>query len=403
MELPPGLVLRSARPGDLEQIGALLAARGEPTDATDHRLVVEDPDLGWEACGVVVDGDTVVSTATLLDETVRVGDVVLPAGQVDLVATDAAYEGRGLVRALMGWAHERSARRGHVLQVMLGIPYFYRLFGYEYAIDLPRARRVDPDGLPPAGPGLRRAEPRDLPALAALQDAAQAGFDVAMPHPPARRRWLLEQEATTTWVLERDGTVVATARTTPPGSTLLVAEPAATDRAAADALLAALGAHAAQAGEVGLVAVHRPGTVTGDAWEARLAPPGRGFEQYYVRIPDAGVALDRLRPVLAARLAASGLDRTGTDVVVSTFGAHYRMGVTPDGLGPVASGGPMQDPGEHGAAGVAPDRFASLLLGCGICALEARHPDVYPGPDRDLFEALFPPVTADLLTYYLSW
>ncbi len=47
----------------------------------------------------------------------------------------------------MTWAHERSAARGHVLQIMIGIPYFYRLFGYEYAIDIPSAH---PLAVPPA-------------------------------------------------------------------------------------------------------------------------------------------------------------------------------------------------------------------------------------------------------------
>ncbi|MFB7170996.1 GNAT family N-acetyltransferase [Streptomyces sp. NPDC056254] len=136
--VPPagGLVLRPARPTDLDQIGALLTARGEPDDAVDHRLVVTDPDAGLSACTVVVDGDRVVSTATLLDEELCIGGIRLPAGQVELVATDAEYEGRGLVRALMDWAHARSAARGHLVQAMIGIPYFYRLFGYEYAIDI---------------------------------------------------------------------------------------------------------------------------------------------------------------------------------------------------------------------------------------------------------------------------
>ncbi len=97
--LPGGLLLRSCRPGDLDQVGALLADRGDPTDAEDQRLVAEDPDTGLEATAVVVDGDRVVSTATLLPETVRVEDVVLPAAQVELVATHPDHEGRGLVRA----------------------------------------------------------------------------------------------------------------------------------------------------------------------------------------------------------------------------------------------------------------------------------------------------------------
>src|SRR5881392_2935738 len=106
--LPDGLTLREARPSDLDQIGELLATRGDDADALDHRLVVSDPDLGWPACAVVVDGDRVVSTATLLNEELRLGGVPLPAGQVELVATHRDYEGRGLVRALMGWAHRRS-------------------------------------------------------------------------------------------------------------------------------------------------------------------------------------------------------------------------------------------------------------------------------------------------------
>lgn len=136
MNLPGGLVLCTAMPADLDQIGALLTDRGEPEDAVDHRLVVTDADAGWSSCAVVVSGQ--ISTVTLLDETLRLGDTEFQAGQVELVATDRAYEGRGLVRALMGWAHERSARLGQLAQVMIGIPYFYRQFGYSYAISQSR-------------------------------------------------------------------------------------------------------------------------------------------------------------------------------------------------------------------------------------------------------------------------
>ncbi|MCU1431040.1 MAG: family N-acetyltransferase [Actinotalea sp.] len=402
--LPSGLVLRTARPADLEQIGELLADRGEPADRLDHRLVVEDPDLGWESCAVVADGDRIVSTALLLDETLRVDDVVLPAGQVELVATVREYEGRGLVRALMGWAHERSEDRGHLLQVMIGIPYFYRLFGYEYAIDIPRARPLTEPPLQPSPGGptatLRRAEPRDIRALAALQDAVQSTFDVAMPHPAARWRWLLEHEASTTWVLERDGVVVASARTGPPDDGVLVGEPAAADREAADGLLRALVA------ELGpeLTIVDRRGTPTGHAWASVLGDPPVEAEQYYARLAAPERVLDALRPVLHRRLVAAGLDRVGKDVVVSTYGRHYRMAVTEQGLGPVVVGGAMQAPGAAGGVGVAPDHLAALLLGPrGVDGLARIRPDVYAGRDAELYGALFPPLTADLLTYYLPW
>ena len=395
--LPDGLVLRAARPADLDQIAALLVDRGEEGDDVDHRLVVQDPDAGWESCAVVVDGDRVVSTATLLDETVRVDGVVLPAGQVELVATDRAYEGRGLVRALMGWSHERSAARGHVLQVMIGIPYFYRLFGYEYAIDIPRARELTDAPAPVAG--LRHATVDDLPALAALQDDAQAGFDVAMPHPAARRRWVLEHDTSTTWVVERDGAVVATARTGAPDDEVVVAEAAAVDPAAADLLLAGL---VAALPDATLHVVHRAGTVTGDLWDSRLAPASDLAEQYYVRIARPEQVLEALLPVLSGRLATAPTERDA--VVLSTFGAHYRMPVVDGRLVGVEVGGPMQGPGAVGGAGVAPDQLGALLLGpLGLAGLARRRPDVYATSGRDTYEALFPPRTADLLTYYLPW
>ena len=394
-----GLLLRSCRPGDLEQVGTLLADRGEPADALDQRLVVEDPDTGWEATAVVVDGDRVVSTATLLAESVRLEDVVLPAGQVELVATDPVYEGRGLVRALMEWAHERSAARGDLLQVMIGIPYFYRLFGYEYAIDIPPARPLH--ALPPPAGGLRPATAADLPALARLQAAAQAGADVAMPHPAARLRWLVAHEASTTWVAERDGTVVASARVPEPDDDLLLAEPTAVDDAAADQLLAGV---TALAGGRPVRVTDRPTSLPGRAWAGRLGAGSELAEQYYVRVPDAGALLDALRPVLARRAAASGVDRGGLDVVVSTYGASWRLPMTSDGLGPVVAGGRMQAPGTERGAGVPPDQLGALLFGPhGMHGLSRLRPDVYPGRDTDFYEALFPPLRADLLTYYLPY
>ena len=402
--LPDGLVLRTARPADLEQIATLLVERGEDADAVDHRLVVTDPDAGWEACAVVVDGDRVVSTATLLDETVRVGRVTLPAGQVELVATHEDYEGRGLARALMGWAHERSAARGHLLQVMIGIPYFYRLFGYEYAIDIPPARElVDvPEPGMPDGYALRPARVEDVPALTALQDDAQRPYDVAVPHPGPRWRWLQQTPASSLFVLERGGEVVGSARLRDDDDGVLLADATAADDAAADALVRAV-AHV-RPGER-LNVVDRALTLPGRRWLNRLGPASELPEQYYARVPALAPLLDALRPELAARLAAAGVDRSGKEIVLSTFGAHVRVPVADDGaLGAVRTGGTLQWPASVGGAGVAPDQLGGLLLGpLGMHGLARRRPDVYPGPDAELFEALFPPLTADVLSYYLPW
>ncbi|KOX27963.1 hypothetical protein ADK67_12730 [Saccharothrix sp. NRRL B-16348] len=388
-----GLVLRTARPDDLDQIGALLVDRGEPVDAVDHRLVVEDPDAGWDACAVVVDGDKVVSTATLLDETLVLGGVEIPAGQVELVATDRAYEGRGLVRALMGWAHERSAARGQLVNVMLGIPYFYRQFGYTYAIPISATRPVTerPDV---GGHTLREAGVEDIPAMVRLQDAEQARADLRMPHSPGLWRWLVARDGSTEWLVERDGVPVATGRATPPEDGGRLCEVAAVDEAAAHALLALTGAD-----EV----TERPGSVAGEALEPFLGPAAEEANSYYVRIGDPVALLEQLRPVFGRRLAEAGFADQEGEAVVSFYRSHVRLPFKAGEVGPVVAGGRMQAPGAAGGAGVAPDLLASLLFGPhGLQGLTARFPDVYPGPNAELMHALFPPVRGDLMTFYLA-
>jgi hypothetical protein len=396
--LAGGLVLRAALEADLPQVGALLAARGDPEDAEDLDLVVADAGLG--STGVVVDGERVVSTVTLLDETLSMGDVDLPAGQIELVATDTRYEGRGLVRALMGWAHDLSARRGHVVQVMVGIPYFYRQFGYEYAVPIPRDLRVV-GPLPAADPALcvRAASFEDIAAIAALEDAEQSGFDLRMPHSDACWRWLVARSGSQqSVVVAEDGAIVATGRTTPPGEGVRLGEVAAPSAGGAQALLA----HAVALGGGDAAVKERPGTVAGEALAPFLVDEGRA-DWYYVRVPDPVALLERLRPVLSARVRSAGLtDGDGRDVLLSCWRWHVRFAVGPDDVGSMVGGGPEQRPISQGGSGVAPDVFASLLFGpFGAAGLEERHPDVILGSQRELMEVLFPPVRADLLTFYL--
>lgn len=391
VDLPGGLLLRAARPADLDQIGALLADRGDAADPEDHRLVVEDPGGGFDACGVVVDGDKVVSTATLLDETVVLGGLPIPAGQVELVATDRAYEGRGLVRALMGWAHDRSARRGHLMQVMIGIPYFYRQFGYQYAIPISQGRSVRTVPAMPDGCTVRTAGPDDIRVMTGLQDAVQRRFDLSMPHSPTCWRALVARSGSTQLVVERAGQVIGTGRVTPPDEGVVLGEVAVSAPAAVAALLA----HAAELADGKQFAAKDRDGLLADHLEA----PDPDAHDHYVRVPDVVALLDHLRPVLSARLAH---DDGADDVIVSFFRSHVRLRRAAGAVTEIVAGGPMQGPASHGGAGVAPDLIGPLLFGPhGIAGLAARHADVYPGPNADLMRALFPPVTADLLTFYL--
>jgi hypothetical protein len=416
--LPDGLVLRTATPADLTQAAELVAARDEPEDGVDLHLVASTD--GLDGIAVVVAGDRVVSTLTLLDEVVHVGGpgdipaVAVPAGQVELVATDRAYEGRGLVRALMAWGHARSRARGHLLQVMIGIPFFYRQFGYAYAMPIPPWQRLATVASAPSDVEVRRATLADVPAMDAMQAEVQGGADVWMPHSPSCWRWLVERDGSEQWLAVRAGTPVGVARVVPgdgPDDATLVAELAAADDESASAIVArAAGASGgastgsdAGASDRAAAPVEVQRRVSSPAaLDTLLAPPEAPPEWYYGRVERLGPLLTHLAPVLQARLQAAGLGDRDHEVLLSSWRSHVRFAVGPSGFRLLAEGGPEQAPIHQGGSGVPPDALAPLLLGPhGAVGLQERLPDCLLGDQRELMAALFPPVTADLLTFYL--
>lgn len=394
--LPDGAILRPAATNDLEELYELLAQRGVPEDAIDLQLIVEGDGNGIDATAVVEQDGHAVATATLLDETLVVRDTALPVGQVELVATRTDYEHRGYVRALMSWCHERSRLRAHVAQVMIGIPYFYRRFGYVYAIPMqPYATLTQ---LPESDPALdvRLATDSDIPEMAGLQANLQKNFDISMPHSDETWGWLLERRGTEQLVATRRHEIVGCARMTPfvGNEPIVVAEIVANDPAAVAALLAtAFGPDAARDTTVQL----RPG-VPGLA--PLLGAPQRP-DWYYVRVPDVVTLFAALRPELERRLQASDYATRDQLVELSFWESQLAFPIANGHIGPLTAGGPRQIIVAEGGSGIPPDAVAHLTFGCGAAGLEDRFPDCYLGDQADLMQVLFPPQRADLLTFYL--
>jgi predicted N-acetyltransferase YhbS len=398
-----GVVLRTATPTDLDEIADLLARRGEAADGVDLGLVAADADEGLGAVLVAVDDGRIVSTATLLAETWRVEDVALPAGQIELVATEPAFEGRGLVRSLVDLAHDRSRARGDALQVMIGIPYFYRQFGYVYSLPIADTRELVAPPPRPDGIRVHVAGPGDLAALAALQDQVQRDVPVSMPHSPACWRWLIARDGSAQWLAERDGVALATCRALPPDEGLVLGEIAGAPDGIEALLAHAVDVATASATSAPVAVMDRPNTAvqaTLDPLLAAVDRPEASRHWYYLRIERLAPVLTALSPVLERRWRASGLGPH--DLLLSSYRSHVRMTVGLDGVGPVREGGALQAPVSAGGSGVPPDVLAPLLFGPhGALGLEERHADVLLGRQRDLMAALFPPVASDLLTFYL--
>jgi hypothetical protein len=302
------------------------------------------------------------------------------------------------VRDLINLAHDRSRERGDVLQVMIGIPYFYRLFGYVYSLPIPPARALAMAPQSDPSISVRRAEVADIAAMNALQSAEQNPIDVTMPHSTGCWRWLVARDGSDQLVAERDGQVIATGRATPPDEGVVLGEIAG-DSAGVLALVG----HCARLGAEGTSVMERPRTSVQQVIEPLLKPLELREalqESYYVRVERLPVMLDALRPVLSQRwIVAGGEDR---DILISSFGEHVRFHIGPDGMSPVSAGGALQAPVSAGGSGVPPDAFPPMLFGPdGALGLERHHPDMMLGLQREAMGILFPPQTSDLLTYYL--
>jgi GNAT superfamily N-acetyltransferase len=90
----------------------------------------------------------IVSSACLISQVWRYEDIRFPVGRPELIATDPAYRRQGLVRAIFETIHALSASYGHMVQGITGIPWFYRQFGYEYALSLGAGRVLNIQDVP---------------------------------------------------------------------------------------------------------------------------------------------------------------------------------------------------------------------------------------------------------------
>ena len=94
-----------------------------------------------------------------------------------IVGTLEAYRRRGLVHAQTEYFKERLRERGCLISHIQGIPYYYRQFGYEFAIPLEGGLRLTGYVLPPEPDQtltFRLATNADIPQLEGFYETATA-------------------------------------------------------------------------------------------------------------------------------------------------------------------------------------------------------------------------------------
>jgi hypothetical protein len=140
-----------------------LMAKPHPTFKPSDFTIVEE-----------VSSRRIISAMNLIPQTWSYAGVLLKVGRPELVGTLPEFRNRGLVKRQFEFIHQWSAQNGDLLQAITGIPYYYRLFGYEMAMNLQGGRAGYPTHIPRLKEGegepyhLRPATEADIPLIAEL-------------------------------------------------------------------------------------------------------------------------------------------------------------------------------------------------------------------------------------------
>ena len=422
--LADGLVLRTATPEDAAELAEFNAVQQAEDDLPGDLVhewtleLFESPPPRFRAeDDIVVVEDTatgrIVSSVLLIPQDWSYAGVVVPVGQPELVATDPAYRRRGLIREQFAEIHRRSEAVGDLWQVIGGIPWYYRQFGYAYALDLPpvpvwRPPAKVPD--PPAEIALRAATLADLPFLArvdahGLRDGLgcvrdEAAWRYELTHRPGSLsgRELLVVERSTAAGREPIGFVAHTSMLRYGSASIWAFElaPGESWLAPTAAVLLHLDAWARShpdgpgGGVRLLVPEGHPARRSAATGLTGGRPSGYGF---YVRMTDPARALTAVRTVLEDRLARSpAVGHTG-EVVIDLYTGTLRLRFEDGRLEAVVADGPRPDDAPPADVSLPAEWLLHLVLGNrSLAELQATVADCLVETDTGalVLDALFP-------------
>jgi hypothetical protein len=384
-----------------------------------RELILNHPDTKPEHWLYVEDTATsqIVSSICLIPWKLRYEDVELNAGEVGIVGTLESYRRRGLVRELFCRHAELLRQDSYDLSHIQGIPYFYRQFGYEYALPLEGGWRVDLHTVLNLDEGtcetltFRQAETtgaageQDLQTLVRLYDAAAQDLSISVQRDESAWRYLLGPSRKTemtaeTWLIQRpDRTVAGYIRVAEYGfgEALILSEVSRLDADAARAVLRKLRSLAQQRNKPS-IRLNVPANSSLVQTARHLGAHDLGTYAWQIHLPNVGQLLRKLGPIFERRIAASPYAGLTHNLRFGMYREAYELSFQEGKLAEVKSLG-FYDGGD---IRVPPFLAAPLLLGHRTWnELSHIHPDVsVNGRWRHLAEILLPRVDSFLYTIY---
>ncbi|HEY0603830.1 MAG TPA: GNAT family N-acetyltransferase [Herpetosiphonaceae bacterium] len=428
-DLGDRLVLRWSTPADTDELARLygnvfrqrVSQPPNRTIAAWTRVMMsgEHPLLGPTDFAVVEDTgqQQLVAATNLMRQVWTYAGIPLQVGRPEVVATEAEHRHRGLIRAIFELIHARSAARGDLVLGITGIGYYYRQFGYEYALDLGGGCNIPFSAIPARSPHtpeirLRPATIDDIPDLLRLWEHEHAHSLVTTQIDAGYWRFLIDGNLLcdpdsgwrTLMLVDRDDQTLGYALLHPKlwGPTLavkgLIVRPGASFHALlpdilraiqteALALPVAVGSPPPTSLSLGLGREH-------PVYAALTADLPVQFDRpyaWYVRVPDLVALMRKIAPVLERRIAESVLVGYSGEIKINLYRGGLRLAFEKGVLRTVE---PWQIAIWNAAVDAAfpPLVFLQLLFGHrSLDQLRDMFPDVSAGGQHQLLlQTLFP-------------
>lgn len=390
-------------------------------------IAVPHPTFHADDCTVVIESATgkIVSSLNLISQTWTYEGIPFGVGRPELVGTLPEYRNRGLVRIQFEEIHKWSAERGELVQGITGIPFYYKLFGYEMGLELGGGRTGFEAQLPKLKDGesepfsIRPAAEEDIPFIMEVYAHACQRRLITCVRDEAIWRYELTGRSQKNVdrleyrILERAGTneplgyfthpwfawdtgIVANHFELKPGVSWLEVTPS-------------VARYLWQTGETYWKQEDRPGTrTTYSFWFGTEHPSYDVFREklprlrdpyaWYIRVPDLPGFVRHIVPALERRIADSAIVGYSGEIKVSFYRSGLRLVFEKGKL--VTSESWMPTPEEHGEAAFPDLSFLQLVFGYRTFdELEQSYADCSYNNDetRVLLSTLFPKKSSSVM------
>ncbi|MBN1311062.1 MAG: GNAT family N-acetyltransferase [Anaerolineae bacterium] len=334
-------------------------------------------------------------------------DVVLKAGEMGIVGTLPEYRHRGLIRALDKQFKALLKEDGCHLSHIQGIPYYYRQFGYEYAVPLEGGWLAEIYQLPEdetEGYTFRQAAEDDIATLMSFYNEASKQLDISALRDADIWHYLLEfsiesETAREFWlVLDQQKEPVGYFGIALQGfgTGLIVSETSRLDYQAGPAVLPQLRKMAVERKKDNIrFKLHEDNDLVkiAQAHGARNS----GTYAWQIHLPDPAGLISHIAPVLERRIAVSPFAGMTDVVTINTYREAYNLDFKDGKLTEVRT-----IHVDWADINIPPNLLPVLMLGYRTFEkLKETYLDLdAQGKGRPLIDILFPPLKSYIHTMY---